>query len=194
MLWIPIVIALSFLVGAAESTQIKNNVGNTVTLNDATGTPVTLVLAYDDGDLTGDGISQVLNEYKKITRRGKFVCVVNAERVFPKISFSTWVGNMVGSSSSAPGTPLEFATGKGAYSANVSTLGTGRRMAVDVKYTCEGTNFGDASDETYTWEDVILTGKWAEGYEGQKIEWSGECHGPLIFANSTNTVTIAQAA
>ena len=177
---------------AAESSAIKNAVLNALTLLDGTGSPVSLALSYDDGDFSGSNLSQFLNEAVAIERRGKFISLVHGKRRYPEISFSTYVGNVVGSTAVAPGTPYEFATGKGAYSANVSTLGTGRPMAVDVKLSKEGTNVGDGNDETVTFEDCRLTGTLAEGMEGDKINWTGVCYGAVVHGHSTNTPSLTQ--
>lgn len=179
---------------AAESAAIKNSVLNALSLLDGTGSPVSLALAYDDGDFSGASLSEFLNEAIPIERRGKFVTLVHGKRRYVEISFSTYVGNLVGSTAVAPGTPYEFAFRKGAYSANVPTLGTGRPNTVDIRMTKEGTNLGDGFDETVTFEDVRLTATYAEGIEGDKINWSGICYGSIVHAHSTNTPSLTQVA
>jgi hypothetical protein len=105
-----------------------------------------------------------------------------------------FVGNIVGSSTSAPGTPTEFLTKLGAYSANVSTLGSGTAMpyTVDVRLTIEGTNFGDTADETFTAEDVRCRISFSESADGYSISVTGKVYGSVIAVNSANTVTFAQ--
>lgn len=179
---------------AAESAFIKTNVQGTLTLRDGTGTPVTLAMSYDMGDVEIGPLMEELNEVVKIERRGKFVTLQRGKRVYPTIKFSAWCGNLVGGSTSAPGTPTEFATKKGAYSANVSTLGANRKYTIDIALAIEGTNFGDAADETITCEDVVCSITWKEGPEGNTISIDGEILGSIISTNSTNTVTYAQVS
>jgi len=177
---------------AAESSQIKLATDGSMTLLDGTGTPVTLALQYSDGDFSGTNLADKLNEVVAIAPRGKFKTLGSGARRYPEISFSVFCGNIVGSSTSAPGTPLEFLGGYGAYSANVSTLGTGRRMTVDVRLTVEGTDYGDAADETITFEDCHLTGTYTESMEGNKLSVTGTCYGAVVHSNSTNSSSITE--
>lgn len=179
---------------AAESSFIKSNVQGTLTLKDGTGSPITLPLSYDMGDVEIGPLSEELNEAVKIERRGKFVTLQRGKRVYPTIKFSAWCGNLVGGSTSAPGTPTEFATRKGAYSANVSTLGANRKYTINIDLAIEGSNFGDASDETITCKNVVCTVTWKEGAEGNQISIDGEILGDIVSVNSTNTVTYAQVS
>lgn len=178
----------------AESSFIKNNVQGVLTLSDGTGTPVTLALAYDMGDVEIGPLMEELNEPVKIERRGKFVGLQRGKRVYPTIKFTAWCGNLVGGSTSAPGTPTEFSTKKGAYSANVSTLGANRKYTIDIILAIEGSNFGDGADETITCNDVVCSITWKEGPEGNTISIDGEILGPVVSVNSTNTVSYAQVS
>ena len=47
---------------AAESSYIKTNISGTIVLSDGTGTPVTLTLAYERGDLAISPLQEKLNE------------------------------------------------------------------------------------------------------------------------------------
>lgn len=179
---------------AAESANLKNNVLNALTLLDGTGTPVTLALAYDGGDFNAADLDQFLNECMHIETRGKTKRLVWGKRKPPQLTFSTYVGNMVGSTAVAPGTPQEFLFGKGAYSANVSTHGTGTHtpMTVDIRLSKEGTNVGDGADETVTFEDCKAIGAFAESEDGDKITWSVICYGTVVQVHGTNTVNLTQ--
>jgi len=179
---------------AAESSFMKNNLHGSVQGEDGTGTPVTLALAYEKGNIKGGPLADFLNEAIKIVRRGKLISVAHGDRFWPKLSFSAFVGNVVGSSAIAPGTPTEFFTKKGAYSANVSTLGTGRPYAVNVKLTIEGTNFGDANDETLLFKNFRGLLDFGEGVEGNEISIDGEVLGDIVVTNGANTVTYSQVS
>ncbi len=178
---------------AAPSTYVKHNTHGAITLADGTGIPVTLALVYDRGDLKIDGLGQKLNEPVHVTRRGKYVSTAFGARRFPSISFSAWCTNWVGSSTTAPGSVLEFVTGAGAYSANISTLGTGRPMAVKLTLAIEGTNFGDSTDESVVANNVMITSiAWEESETGNVLTFTGEILGTVAITNSTNTVTYAE--
>lgn len=179
---------------AAESTFWKTNLQGTIELRDGTGTPVTLTIGTDRGDLKITGLGAKLNAPQVMTRRGRFGSLNRGERVFPQVTFSCFMGNAVGSTTSAPGTPSEFLSKLGAYAANVSTLGANREYTVDIRLTIEGTNFGDSSDETITCEDCVATVEIAEGIDGNVLTISAQCLGSVVFVNGTNTVTMAQAA
>jgi hypothetical protein len=178
---------------AAESSYIKTNISGSIVLSDGTGTPVTLTLAYDRGDLAIGPLSDKLNELVTVQRRGKFVSHAHGARVFPSVSFSAYCGNLVGGTTSAPGTPTEFLTRQGAYAANLGTLGTGRPLTIDMIITIEGTNFGDSDDEVVTLNDVHCTIQWAEAADGNTITVTGTILGAVGLDNGTNSaVSIAQ--
>lgn len=179
---------------AAESSYIKTATMGTLRIADGTGTPVTLDMAYDKGDLSISGLAPKLNEHVKIERRGRFVSNAYGARVYPQVSFSCFVGNLAGSSTSAPGTPLEILTALGCYNANISVAGTGRPVTVSLRLTIEGTNFGDAADETVTLNNVFCTMAFNEAMDGHTLAITGECLGSVVIVNSVNSVTLSQIA
>jgi hypothetical protein len=189
---LPVLLLFSTMIGAV-STQPKNFQKGTLTLIDGTGTPVTLVVQLTEGDFKCSELMQYLNAPTIYSARTIFVGLGSGAPSYPKWSISAKVGNIVGSATSGTGTALEFATGKGAYSANVSTIGASRRMVVDAKLTIEGTDWGDSADETFTMEDSLISIDFSEG-EQNKITISGQCLGNVVIVNNTNTVTLAQAA
>jgi hypothetical protein len=180
---------------AAESTQPKNNIGGSIRLSDGTGTPVTLTLAYDRGDFQVGPWMEDLNEEVILQRRGRFLALLRGERVFPEFSFTLFGTNIIGSSTTAPGTALEFFTGKGAYAANVSTLGASRKKTVDLRLIIEGTAWGDANDEMVDLEDCVCrVTSYQEAVDGNIISISGKQLGASVVTNGSNTVTLSQAA
>jgi hypothetical protein len=178
---------------AAPSSYVKTAAMGTITLADGTGTPVTLVVPYTRGDLTIGPLGPRLNELVKIEARGDFVSAAYGNRIYPQLSFSAWLPNVVGSSTTAPGTLAEFAAGLGSYAANISTLGSGHPMAVKVTWTIEGTNFGDSADETVVCNSVYLTVSLTEAMDGNTISVTGEVLGTVVVTNSTGTITYQQA-
>jgi hypothetical protein len=179
---------------AAPSTQPKNAFKGTISFSDGTGTPVTLAVVFTMGDTNIPTLRQHLNEDVIISARTRFIGLAPGAPSYPQVSFSAYCGNLVGSSNSAPGSPLEFVHGKGAYAANVSTIGANRRMTVDIIVTIEGTDWGDAADETITLEDCRVEVGWQESMDGNVLSFSAVVLGNIVVTNSTNTVTYAQAA
>jgi hypothetical protein len=178
----------------AVSSQVKNFLAAVVRFSDGTGTPVTLVLDLDQGNYALSGLMAKLNELVKFESRGKFKGLGRGNRAYPQFSLGAWVANLIGSATSGTGTPLEFVFGKGAYSANLSTLGASREITIDIRLTIEGTAHGDAAAETIDLEDVVITLDFQEGPEGNVINMQGEVCGAVVITNSVNTVTLAQAA
>lgn len=177
---------------AAPSSYVKTAVMGSITLADGTGTPVTLAVPYTRGDLTIGPLGARLNETVKVEARGKFLSAAYGNRVYPQLSFSAWLPNIVGSSTTAPGTLAEFVAGLGSYAANVSTLGSGHPMAVKLTWTIEGTNFGDTADETVACDDCICSVSITEGMEGNTIAVTAEVLGTIVVTNSTGTFTYQQ--
>lgn len=178
---------------AAESTYVKANTHGSITLSDATGTPVTKTLAYDKGDLSISGLRSKLNAVNHVQRRGRYVSSHHGERTFPAVSLSCFLPNVVGSTSSAPGSVLEFLTMLGAYAGNTNPLGTGRPAACKLALTIEGTNFGDTADESVTLNSLVITElAIAEAADGNTITISGEVVGTVVITNNTNTVTLSE--
>lgn len=179
---------------AAISTQPKTALKGTITFSDGTGTPVTLAILFSQGDSNIPQIGEYLNEPVIMTARSEFAGLSSGAPRFPQYSFTALCSNLVGSSSTAPGSPMEFAHRKGAYSANVSTLGANRRSTIDIILNVEGTDWGDSDDETITLEDCMVEISWQESLEGNVISFACTVLGDVIFSNSTNTITYAQAA
>lgn len=173
----------------AVSSYAKTNTMGAIGLADGTGTPVTLSLPYDRGDFSLSGLSHVLNEPVAIERRGKFVSLAHGARRYPQVSFSCIVTSLT--QSTGTGTAADFLLQREAYSANVSTLGTGHPYTVDVTLTIEGTDFGDSADEVITCTDVYITDcSFAEG-EPNTLTFTGTVYGTVKLGG---TDTIAEIA
>jgi hypothetical protein len=175
---------------AAPSSMPKNFAGAVLRLSDATTpTAVTLNAHLFKGDYTLSPINQFLNEdvYFDATTRNEGIGI--GAPVRPTLSFSAGVGNLIGSSTTAPGTVLEFVHAKGAYSANISTLGANRVHTVDVRLVIEGSRWGDSADETIDCEDVRVSADFAMSGEGNTLTFNGTVTGSIVITNSTNVVT-----
>jgi hypothetical protein len=128
-----------------------------VRFSDGTGTPVTLTLG-NDTSVAIDGLTgRVLNAIVKVQRRGKHYHTASGERVYPTVTIEFLHDGWKGVTA-VPGTPLEFATFQGLYSANVSTAGGGTRSvkAIDIDIIAEDTDYGGSADHTLSLADCVL--------------------------------------
>ena len=135
-----------------------NDLQGSISFADGSGVPVTLSdVDYTRGDIaiTGLGSSDDLNESIVVKARGRNIGVVAGDRVDPQITFSAF---FMGESLSTPGSIQAFLRRQAPYTANVSTLGAGRRYAVNCTITIEQSDFtAGASDWSTTFHDCILT-------------------------------------
>lgn len=179
---------------ADPSTYVRSFTSGSMVIKDGTGTPVSHTVTLDWGDTVIGPLKAKLNETKDIERRGKYVTSASGARIYPTIKFTSWYSS-IDQDSTAPGSLPEAVTGTGSYSANISTLGAGRPYHVDVELTLEGTNFGDASDELWTLNDVDFTvDSFSESEEGNQIALTGVIKGSIVVTKSTGTVTFAQVS
>ena len=146
----------------AVSTHVKNSTDGSVAFADGTATPVSKTLDYEDGVFALSGFKKVLNAETAYERRGKLCTVRHTTREYPTISLTA---KMTQFTDAANGTMMDFLTAKAgsAYSANVSTLGTGLPYTLDATFTVEGTDFGDSADHTFTCADVLWAIDFSEG-------------------------------
>lgn len=183
---------------AGVSTFVKNNTMGTITITDGTGTPVSLTVAYDKGDVAIDGLGHRLNELKKIQGRGRMISSAYGARRFPSFKFSAFVPNLAGATASGGGTLLEMLTQKGAYSANISASGsssnTNRPYTVNVKLAIEGSSFGDTADESIQANEVHCTIGFQESEDGNTITIEGEVLGTIVVTNDVNVITYSQVS
>jgi hypothetical protein len=158
---------------------------------DGTGSPVTHTVTLDRGDTVIGPLSAKLNEIKDVEARGGFKTSVHGKRIYPTIKFSAWFSS-IDQDATAPGSLFEMVTATGSYSANISTLGTGRPYHVKVTLTLEGTDFGDSADFTIVLNDVHFSvDAWNESEDGNFIGLTGTIKGSVVFSNGTNTATFA---
>jgi len=138
----------------ALDTFVKTNIHGTISLADGTGAPVTMTLAYDQGDFTVGPLKAVLNETVKIERRGRFMSAAPGARIFPSGSFSAMVHQFTDATADVL---TDFLLQQGKYSANVSTLGATHPVyTVDLTFLIEGSDFG-GTDSTVTFTDCDVT-------------------------------------
>lgn len=161
----------------------------TVAFRDGTSpTPISLSLT-DDTSITIDGLTGgSLNENVNVQRRGQHYGVVSGDRIYPTIQIEGIFTGFAGHTS-APGTPIEFATFQGVYSSNVSTVAGGTRSVktFNVVISVEASDFGGTNDHLCTLHDCYLQAHplYTDGSPStysMTLVCTGEIDGDLSFA------------
>jgi len=147
----------------AYSTIPKTKRDGKIELIDATtGTPVTLEVAYEDGNFTFSQPQQFSELV--VMDRGNFAAIRKQDEQAVTGSFGFHFRQFT---SSDFGSIRDFINQSGAYSANVSTGTSGtpfvEHYCVDIKYTAEGTDLGDDNDHTVTLSKCVCTLDFSEG-------------------------------
>lgn len=182
---------------AVGSTFWKNNIMGSMGIIDGTTPPVSLAFDTERGDLKITGLSRKLNELVKMERRGRLGSIAYGNRVYPQLTWTSFVGNFVGADDTPPGTPFEMLMGLGAYDDNFTTFGNVapgafRPYTTTITFRIEGDDVSDPDDEIVTCEDVYVTSDFAEDVSGNALSFSAEILGRVIFANADNEVILAQ--
>lgn len=162
----------------ANSTVVKHWRDGLVTVKDGTGTPISVVEKYGNGDFAFGPLRAQMREIAVYKSRGTISSIRLGESMEPSGSFSVQCAEFT----SATATSLiDAALKNGAFAAAVSTLGSTHEVyTLDILFTVEGSNFGDSADPTVTFEDCVLT---FEGFqEGQPnvANFSWVCYGAII--------------
>lgn len=145
----------------AASTIIKHFTDGSLVVKDGTGTPVTLAIPFTMGDFSLGGLTQALRATNVYETRGQLVGLRKGAKAFPTGSFSCMVADY---SDASDRTLLDFLRKNASYSANISTTtALGDVYTVDLVFTVEGTDLGDAADHVITLEDCDCSMDLSEG-------------------------------
>ena len=148
----------------AYSTVPKTKRDGKITLKDGTGTPVTLEIAYEDGNFTWSQPNKFTELV--IMDRGDITTVRKQDEQVQSGSFSFYFRQF--SDSGEAGSVRDFINASGFYSGNASTGSTGtpyiEHYCIDIVYFAEGTDFGDDTDHQVTLSKCVVTSfDFAEG-------------------------------
>lgn len=158
----------------AESTVVKVAKDGTITITDGTGTPLTYTTSYEDGDFT---FTDPKPERLVIRDRGTIAGLRTTNQQVGSLSFSVHMRNFANANSTT--TLLDVINFTNNWSSAVSTGGTGYEPnLVNITFTVEGTDLGDAADHTVTFTKVHLEADFAEG-DPNKINVTGEVYGTV---------------
>ena len=160
----------------AYSTVPKTKRDGVIQLRDGTGSPVTLDIAYEEGNFTFSQ-PQRFSELV-IMDRGNFSTVRRQDEQAITGSFSAYFRQFTDGSEA--GSLRDFILGSGPYTANISTGSAGtpyvEHFCVDIKYTAEGTDFGDDADHTVTLSKCVCNIDFSEG-DPSAFSISFTCYG-----------------
>lgn len=162
----------------ALSSIIKNFRDGTITLEDATGTPISMTLALEAGDFSVDGFSQGVKSYETTdyTDRGEYATSRKTNQTFPSFSLTAHMSDL---SDATDRSLFDIVTKGGAWASGVSTLGPAADVwAIKITLTIEGTDHGDSADHVFSMDDCICEISFAEG-DPNSFSLSGRCVGTI---------------
>ena len=167
----------------AYSTVPKVRRDGVIQLIDGTGVPVTLDIAYEEGNFTfdkpGGGDSPAAQTI--VRDRGVISTVRKGDDEPITGSFSAFFRQFTDGSEA--GSVLDFITKAGNYNGNAGTTGNVyvEHYCIDIKYEAEGTNFGDDADHTATLSQCVCTFSFAEG-DPSAFTINFTCYNGVTFA------------
>jgi len=147
----------------AFSTLPKTRRDGVITLKDGTGTPITLEIAYEEGNLTFDtpkAAQTVIRDRGAITtvRKGDDEPAASG-------SFSAFFRQFTDGAEA--GSILDFINNTGNYHTNNSTGATGvpfvEFYCIDIEYQVDATALGDDAATTATLSKCVCTASFTEG-------------------------------
>lgn len=147
----------------AYSTVPKTKRDGVIQLRDGTGSPVTLDVAFEDGNFSFSQPQQFSELV--IMDRGSFSAIRRQDEQAITGSFSFHFRQFADSGEA--GSVRDFINKSGFYSGNISTGTTGtpfvEHYCIDIRYTAEGTDFGDDADHQVTLSKCVCNLDFAEG-------------------------------
>jgi hypothetical protein len=160
------------------SRALKTAYDGVVSFIDATGTPLTLAIPFENGDFGASGLHPSGRAAVPIKCRGKVVSVRNGESQEITGSFSCKMSEFTAGSAKANAFDAIWKKSGTAWASAVSVFATGsERMMVDIKLTIEGTDIGDSGDHTITFKKCDVTFDFAESGDGDTVTINYTCYG-----------------
>jgi len=162
----------------AYSTAPKVRRDGKITLKDGTGVPVTLEVAYEEGNFSFD---QTKSDRIVIRDRGTIVSVRKGDDQPITGSFTIYMRQFT---SSSAGSVLDFINKTGSYSSNQSVSSTVAtdEYAINIEFEVDGDAVGDTDgDTTATFDTCICLASFSEGDPNQ-ITVSFECYNGITYA------------
>jgi hypothetical protein len=163
----------------AISSVVKNFRDGTLTFEDGTGSPITLVVQYEEGNFSLSGLQEGLTEINTYLDRGVLGSVRKTNASFPTFSFNAYLTDISdGSDTTLPDLVMKT----GAYASAVSTLGANADvMTYKLTWVVEGTNFGDSADHIVILDDCHVMIDMSEG-DPDTFSVSGTIFGTITMS------------
>lgn len=171
----------------AESGYIRNNTMGELRVSNSDGS-VALTLLYDRGDVAITPLRSRLNARQRVSRRGKHVSSAYGARIYPQITWSGYVSELVGDSDTKPGSVLEFLTLLGAYDDVTPVNGTGRPASVNLRLLIKGSEYG-LVDTTVTLTNIEVDAEFREAEDGNTLSFTADILGTIVMTNGTQSIT-----
>ena len=165
----------------ALSTIIKTGADGSILLSDGTGTPLTLAVRFSNADINIGGLTNSLREVTTIQARMKTIGLRKGAPVYPTIAFSCYLTDLGEATS---GTIFNWEAKTAPYGSRVKTHSIGDLDTYDVKLTIEGTDHGDAADQSINCKDCHGTWTFTEEDGGNKAAFSGVIYGNVVFTDA----------
>lgn len=168
----------------AYSTIPKVRRDGQITLIDGTGSPVSLIVSYEEGNLSIDNLND-LRDQTVIRDRGEISAVRKGDQQPLSGSFSFYFRAFT---DAAVGGVRDFITQSNAYSGNTSTGSTGtpyvEHYCVNIEYLVEGDDFDSNADHKATLSRCVCNLSVAEG-DPTTYSLSFTCYGGVSFTGPT---------
>lgn len=165
----------------AYSTVPKTKRDGKIELLDATGTPVVLEIAYEDGNFSFSQPQQFSELV--VMDRGNFSTIRRQDEQAITGSFSFHFRQFTDTVNL--GSVRDFINQTGAYNGNISTGTSGvpyvEHYTIDIKYIAEGTDFGDDQDHTVTLAKCVCALDFSEG-DPSSFTLNFTCYGGATVA------------
>lgn len=137
-----------------------------ITIADNTGTPKTLIIPYEDGDLQISGLEASQQTHQEFRARGKVYSVRTVEDRPIEFTFTCHATQFLSDGTTA--TPFDVAMKLGVWSsATTMSPNTGDAFLVKVTWTGERSDFGATADNTVVYKYCRLEVDFAEGIPGK---------------------------
>lgn len=164
----------------SASQVLKTARDGQLTIIDGTGSPNTLVVAFEDGDFS---FSDDKAERIVMRDRGAIVGLRKGDDSVPSFSFSVYMREFMDSSAV---TIIDVIEGTNGASGWLTTGVAGFEQTLfNIEMEVEGTAHGDAGDHQLTMTRCFLNWDFAEAKEGNKITITGEVYGTVSRTEAT---------
>lgn len=170
----------------ALSTTIKTTGDGSLVLSDGTATPLTLAVRFSNGDVNVGGLTNSLRDVTTIVARMKTIGLRKGAPVYPTVAFSCFISDLGEATS---GTIFNWEAKTAPYASRVKTHAIGDLDTYSIKLTIEGTDHGDAADQTIMMKDCHGTFTYTEEDGGNKAAFSGVIYGDVVLTDAGAAAT-----